>query len=263
MNIDRSASSVIFVRAVIDCEWRVCSTRGTGARLPPRAVHRRFDESVRRRPHSPGSAIQDMGVDHRRPRIAMPEQRLDRAGVGAVFEGPSRDAWQKPAELVAALGLHPGMTVADLGAGTGYFSRHLSAAVGPEGTVLAVDTEPNMVARLRERAEAERTVNVVPILASADNPRLPAHATDLVLIVDTFHHIDDRLTYLRGLRRCLRPGGRVAVIDWQKHALPVGPPPEHKLAHEQVVEEMETAGYALIGEPGLLPYQYFLVFRPR
>jgi len=180
-----------------------------------------------------------------------------------VFDDPSRDAWQKPAELAAALGLHPGMTVADLGAGTGYFSRHLSAAVGPEGTVLAVDTEPNMVARLRERAEAERTVNVVPILASADNPRLPAHATDLVLIVDTFHHIDDRLTYLRGLRRCLRPGGRVAVIDWQKHALPVGPPPEHKLAREQVVEEMEAAGYALIGEPGLLPYQYFLVFRPR
>src|SRR2546426_7844822 len=68
------------------------------------------------------------------------------------------------------------MTVADLGAGTGYFSRHLSAAVGPEGTVLAADTEPNMVAHLRERAEAERTVNVVPILASADNPRLPAHA---------------------------------------------------------------------------------------
>ncbi len=180
-----------------------------------------------------------------------------------VFDDPSRDAWQKPAEVVAALGLHPGMTVADLGAGTGYFSRHLSAAVGPEGTVLAADTEPNMVARLRERAEAERTVNVVPILASADNPRLPAHATDLVLIVDTFHHIDDRLTYLRGLRRCLRPGGRVAVIDWQKRALPVGPPLEHKLAREQVVEEMKAAGYALVGEPGLLPYQYFLVFRPR
>jgi len=181
----------------------------------------------------------------------------------AVFDDPSRDAWQKPAEVVAALGLRPGMTVADLGAGTGYFSRHLSAAVGPEGTVLAADPEPSMVAHLRERAEAERTVNVVPILASADNPRLPAHATDLVLIVDSFHHIDDRLTYLRGLRRCLRPGGRVAVIDWQKRELPVGPPPEHKLAREQVVEEMEEAGYALIGEPELLRYQYFLVFRPR
>src|SRR5262249_18819738 len=136
----------------------------------------------------------------------------DVAHWSAMFDDPSRDAWQKPAEVVAALGLRPGMTVADLGAGTGYFSRHLSAAGGPEGAVLAADTEPNMVAHLRERAEAERTPNVVPILASADNPRLPAHATDLVLVVDTFHHIDDRLTYLRGLRRCLKPGGRVAVI---------------------------------------------------
>ena len=187
----------------------------------------------------------------------------DVAHWSAVFDDPSRDAWQKPAEVVAALGLRPGMTVADLGAGTGYFSRHLSAAVGREGAVLAVDTEPNMVAHLRERAEAERTANVVPILASADNPRLPAHATDLVLIVDTFHHLDDRLTYLRGLRRCLKPGGRVAVIDWQKRDLPVGPPPEHKLAREQVVEEMEAAGYALVGEPDVLPYQYFLLFRPR
>jgi ubiquinone/menaquinone biosynthesis C-methylase UbiE len=181
----------------------------------------------------------------------------------AVFDDPSRDAWQKPAEVVAALGLRPGMTVADLGAGTGYFSRHLSAAVGAEGKVLAVDTEPNMIAQLRERAKAEGTGNVVPILAAPDDPRLPAHATDLILIVDTFHHIDDRLTYLRGLRRCLRPGGRVAVIDWQKRDLPVGPPPEHKLAREQVLEEMEAAGYTLADEPGILPYQYFLVFRPR
>src|SRR5438552_18597200 len=155
-------------------------------------------------------------ADGRRHRASSPHSFADGEHWSTVFDDPSGDAWQKPAELVAALGLHPGMTVGDLGAGTGYFSRHLSAAVGPEGTVLAVDTEPNMVARLRERAEAERTVNVVPILASADNPRLPAHATDLVLIVDTFHHIADLLTYLHGLRRCLRPGGRVGVSDWAK-----------------------------------------------
>jgi len=124
-----------------------------------------------------------------------------------VFDDPSRDAWQKPAEVVAALGLHPGMTVADLGAGTGYFSRHLSAAVGPEGTVLAADTEPNMVAHLRERAGSERTANVVPVLASADNPRLPAHATDLVLIVDTFHTSTTGSRTSAGFRRCLSPAG--------------------------------------------------------
>lgn len=181
----------------------------------------------------------------------------------AVFDDPARDAWQKPEATVAALGLRPGSTVADLGAGTGYFSRWLSAAVGPGGTVLAVDTEPNLVAYLRERAEREHTDNVVPILASPANPRLPHAGVDLVLVVDTYHHIDARPTYFRSLRRALRPGGRVAVVDWQKRELPVGPPMEHKLAREQVVDEMTAAGYVLAGEPDLLPYQYFLVFHVR
>jgi predicted methyltransferase len=181
----------------------------------------------------------------------------------AIFDDPSRAAWQKPEAVVQALQLKPGMRVADLGAGTGYFSRYLSGAVGAQGTVFTADTEPNLVAHLRERAEKEQTENVVPILASADNPRLPAAGTDLVLIVDTFHHIDDRLSYFRRLQRALSPHGRVAIIDWQKRDLPVGPPLEHKLARDQVVEEMQAAGYRLVDEPSFLPYQYFLLFRPR
>jgi ubiquinone/menaquinone biosynthesis C-methylase UbiE len=180
-----------------------------------------------------------------------------------VFDDPARDEWQKPAALVGALALAPGATVADLGAGTGYLSRHLAAAVGPDGTVLAVDTEPNLVRHLRDRAERERTPTVVPILASADNPRLPAGAVDVILVLDTYHHVDDRVAYARRLRRFLRPGGRVAVVDWHKRPLPVGPPMDHKLAREHVVEEMGLAGYALAAEPEVLPYQYFLVFRPR
>ena len=177
-----------------------------------------------------------------------------------VFDDPGRAAWQKPAELVAALALRPGMTVADLGAGTGYFTRYLSAAVGATGTVFAVETEPNMVAKLRERSEHEQTKNVTPVLASFDHPRLPSRAVDLVLIVDTFHHIDDRLPYLRRLAEMLKPGGRVVIVDWEKRDLPVGPPADHKLAREQVVSEMESAGYALRAAPTLLPYQYFLIF---
>ena len=180
----------------------------------------------------------------------------------AVFDDPARDAWQKPRELVAALGIRPGMTVADLGAGTGYFSRYLSGAVGAEGSVLAVDTEPNLVARLRERAEQEATPNVTPILASFDNPRLPAGAVDLVLIVDTYHHLDARLGYLRRLRHVLKPDGRVAVVDWQAYDIPVGPERDHKLSREQVVDEMRAAGYRLVAEPGVLPYQYTLIFAP-
>lgn len=180
----------------------------------------------------------------------------------AVFDDPARDAWQKPDQVVGALALAPGMAVADLGAGTGYFSRRLSAAVGPTGTVFAVDTEPQMVVHLRARAERERTPNVVPVLASADRPRLPARGIDLVLVVDTYHHIDDRVAYFRALRAALRPGGRIAVVDWHKRELPVGPPLDHKLARQQVVDEMREAGFALATEHDVLPYQYFLVFGP-
>jgi ubiquinone/menaquinone biosynthesis C-methylase UbiE len=180
-----------------------------------------------------------------------------------VFDDPARDEWQKPQALVEALTLRPGMRVADLGAGTGYFSRYLAAAVGRQGTVFAVDTEPNLVARLRERAEQENTPNVVPILASPDNPRLPLGSIDVVLIVDTYHHIDGRRDYFRRLQHSLARAGRVAIVDWQQRDLPIGPPADHKLAREKVVEEMTVAGYALVGEPTVLPYQYFLVFQPR
>ena len=103
----------------------------------------------------------------------------------SVFDDPARDAWQKPDELVAALGVARGDVVADLGAGTGYLSRRLADAVGPDGTVLAVETEPNLVVHLRERAEREKTPNVVPVLASAADPRLPVGLVDLILVVDT------------------------------------------------------------------------------
>jgi ubiquinone/menaquinone biosynthesis C-methylase UbiE len=195
---------------------------------------------------------------------ATSHRRFDDAAYwSTVFDDPARAAWQKPEELVAALGLRRGQCVADLGAGTGYFSRLLSAAVGPTGTVLAVDPEPNFVAHLRERAEREGSANVVPVLASLDNPRLPAGIVDTVLIVDTYHHIDDRVAYFRRLRQALRGPGRIAIVDWQKRELPVGPEMDHKLAREQVVHEMETAGYRLVEEPAILPYQYFLIFEPR
>jgi len=178
-----------------------------------------------------------------------------------VFDDPARDAWQKPDALVAALELPRGAWVADLGAGTGYLSRRLSAAVGPDGVVFAVDTEPKLVEHLRARAEREGTANVVPVLASADTPRLPPRALDLVLVLDTYHHLDDRLAYLRRLAGVLKPDGRLVVVDWHKRPAPVGPDVAHKLAREVVVDEMRAAGFALVAEPDLLPYQYFLEFR--
>ena len=177
-----------------------------------------------------------------------------------IFDDPAREAWQRPQQLVAVLGLRPGQTVADLGAGTGYFSRHLAAAVGPQGTVLAVEVEPTLIAHLRERAAHEGNANVVAVLAAADDPRLPAGGVDLILIVDTYHHLDHRARYLPALRRALRRGGRVAVVDWKPGELPQGPPPEHKIARQQVIDELRAAGFALAQDLDLLPYQYVLVF---
>lgn len=178
-----------------------------------------------------------------------------------VFDDPQRDVWQKPRDTVAALQLAPGATVADLGAGTGYFARYLSEAVGGDGAVLAIETEPKLVAHLAVRAERERLANLTPILASRDNPRLPRASTDLILIVDTYHHIDRRRAYLPHLRRALRSDGRVAVIDWKPGELAEGPEPDHKLPPEQVIAEMQAAGFTLTAQHTFLPFHYFLIFQ--
>jgi ubiquinone/menaquinone biosynthesis C-methylase UbiE len=179
-----------------------------------------------------------------------------------IFDDPARDEWQKPQEVARALGLKAGMIVADLGAGTGYFLRHLSDAVDPGGIVLAVDTEPEMARHLGERARKEKIDNVVPVLAVPEDPFLPNGRVDRILIVDTYHHIDDRLGYFRRLRRSLAPRGRLAIVDFHKRPLPVGPPPEHKLAREFVIEEMRQAGWSLADEKTFLPHQYYLLFEP-
>lgn len=179
-----------------------------------------------------------------------------------VFDDPARDEWQRPAAVVEALGLRPGGAVADLGAGTGYFMEHLARGVGPSGTVYAVETEPKLLVHLRDRAARAGLDHVVPVLASPDRPRLPAGSLDVLFVVDTYHHVDDRIDYFRAAARLLRPGGRVVVVDWRKRDLPVGPPRSHKLAPEQVEDEMRRAGYRLAAAPDLLPYQYVLVFEP-
>jgi len=179
-----------------------------------------------------------------------------------VFDDPSRDAWQKPDEILDALHVRAGMTVADLGAGTGYFSVRVAKVVGAEGRVLAIDVEPKLVAYLTERAAKESLPQITAVLAAPDDPKLPPHGVDLVLIVDTWHHIDDRLSYLKTLAQGVAPGGRVAVVDFKKGDFPVGPPDEHKIPPEKVVQEFSKAGWALAERKDDLPYQYVLSFSP-
>ena len=178
------------------------------------------------------------------------------------MEAKERRAWQHPGEVVAALRLRPGDTVADVGAGPGYFTLRLARAVGPLGHVFAVDVVPEMVAALRQRLDRAALGNVSAVLARPDDPMLPPASCDLVLIVNTFHHFPDGVGYLRALASRLRPGGRLVDVDYHRRELPVGPPVEQKVSREDFLSAASAAGLALVEEHSFLPHQYFLVLRP-
>lgn len=175
-----------------------------------------------------------------------------------VFDDPARDAWQKPHQVIEALGLRDGAVIADLGAGTGYFTVRLAHML-PASRIYAVDVEPQMVDYLARRAERGRLDHVKAILAKADDPLLP-EPVDLVLLVDTYHHLADRREYFLRLSRYLKPGGAIAVIDFSQRS-PIGPPPAERLAPDIVTREMARSGFELQAEHDFLPNQYFLVFR--
>jgi arsenite methyltransferase len=180
-----------------------------------------------------------------------------------VFESPERDAWQKPDKVVHALDLEPGETVADIGAGTGYFTRRFAAAVAPTGRAIGLDVEPAMVEYMRKDARTRRLSNYEPQLVKPDDAELAPASVDVIFLCDTYHHIDKRVDYFRRLIAALKPGGRVVIVDFFKRPLPVGPPPPHKISLTQVREEMGKAGYKLTRTYGFLPYQYFVQFEPR
>jgi cyclopropane fatty-acyl-phospholipid synthase-like methyltransferase len=173
------------------------------------------------------------------------------------FEDPARDEWQKPDAVVTALALKPDAKVADVGAGTGYFAVRLARAV-PQGRVYGVDIEPDMVRYLGERARREGLAHLTAVLGEPHDAKLP-EPVDLVLVVDTYHHISERVAYFQGLRTKLVPGGRLAIIDFREES-PKGPPSQHKLAPEQVEAELKAAGYRRVASHDFLPDQYFLVF---
>jgi predicted methyltransferase len=175
-----------------------------------------------------------------------------------VFDDPARDAWQKPHEVIQALQLKPDAVVADIGAGTGYFSMRLAHNV-PRGKVYAVDAEPDMVAHLKRRAEEAKLANVQAVQATAESPQLP-EKVDVVLLVDVYHHIDNRARYFSRLRESLKPGGRLAIVDFRMDA-PMGPEKIGRVSPDVVKRELKAAGYTLAAEHDFLPNQYYLVFR--
>jgi ubiquinone/menaquinone biosynthesis C-methylase UbiE len=196
------------------------------------------------------------GHHHGSGRHGNPE---DLAAYVAKMEDPARDGWQLPDAVLAALAVAPGQTVADVGAGPGYFALRLARA---GARVFAVDVEPTLLAILRDRVQAAG-VAVTPVLGLPDDPLLPAASCDLVLVVDTFHHFPDGVAALRRLGAALRPGGRLVNIDFHKRELPVGPSLAHKVAREDFFLVADAAGFVLAREERFLPYQYFLELRPR
>ena len=174
-----------------------------------------------------------------------------------VFDDPERDKWQKPHEVIRALALKADAVVADIGSGTGYFAVRF-AHMAPRGKVYGLDTEPDMVKYLAERAKREGLKNLVSAKAEPGNARLPEKA-DLAILVDVYHHVEDRERYFGRLRKSLKPGGRLAVIDFRMDS-PIGPPKSGRIAPDTVRAELARAGYRLDREHDFLPNQYFLVF---
>ena len=164
-----------------------------------------------------GSDAVEMPAEHARPGGpsdgAFHHRFEDAEKWAKEFDNPERDAWQKPEEILDALHLQRTSLVADIGAGTGYFSVRIAKRI-PEGKIFAADIEPDMVRYLGERARREHLINLVPVQASADAVNLP-EPVDVALVVDTYHHIGNRTQYFAKLKSSLRPGGRLVIIDFR------------------------------------------------
>jgi arsenite methyltransferase len=178
----------------------------------------------------------------------------------AMLDDPKRDAYQQPHEVITALNLKEGEAIADIGAGSGYFTFRLARHVGDAGRVYAVDVSPEMIVHLNRRIRDLKLKNVVSILATPDDPLLADASIDRFFICDTWHHVENHDRYLALLKKMLKPGGQVVMIDFKKAQTPVGPPVEMRIARDELVKEMEKNGFRLDAEHTFLPYHYFLVF---
>jgi ubiquinone/menaquinone biosynthesis C-methylase UbiE len=176
------------------------------------------------------------------------------------LEGPDREAWQKPDQIMDALGIADGSVVADLGAGGGWFTVRLARRVGPQGLVYAEDVQTEMIEAIERRMQREGLRNVRTILGDSDDPKLPQRALHAVLIVDTYHEVESPIELLRNVRNALTPTGRLGIVDFTKAGWGPGPPLDERIDEAVVVKDAEAAGLRLISRETFLPYQYLLIF---
>lgn len=174
-----------------------------------------------------------------------------------VFDDPERDKWQLPEKVVEALNIRPKDVVADIGAGTGYFAFRIAKAQ-PAAKVYAADVEKDMLEFLAAESKRQNSKNVIPFEIKTTKPELPEKIS-VVLVVDTFHHIDSRVQYFKDLKSSLAKNCRIVIIDFTDKS-PVGPPQDHRIDKKEVIAELEEAGFRLSKEHDFLPNQYFLEF---
>jgi len=177
-----------------------------------------------------------------------------------LLEGPDRDLWQLPDQIMDSLGMAEGSVVADIGAGGGWFTIRLARRVGANGIVYAEDIQPQMLEATMRRVAREGLRNVRRVLGTAEDPRLPEGTLDAVLIVDTYHELDNPDALLHNIAKALKPQGRVGVVDFKRDGLGPGPSLDDRVDPELVVRDAEAAGLRLVRRETFLPYQFLLVF---
>jgi len=189
-----------------------------------------------------------------------------RTSIAKGLDDSSRDAIQKPAELAKAIGVEPGMTVADVGTGVGYMLPYLSAAAGPAGKVIGEDIFDDFLAKARKRAEDKNLSNVTFVKGTERSANLPEGKIDLILALDSYHHFNYPQDMLAGFRAALKPGGRLAIVEYYRRAGAMGKGNsalEHiRLDDAALIKEVEAAGFSLIEEHEHIPHsQYIALFR--
>jgi ubiquinone/menaquinone biosynthesis C-methylase UbiE len=177
-----------------------------------------------------------------------------------LLDAPDRDLWQRPDQIMDAMGIADASVVADIGAGSGWFTIRLARRVGPQGLVYAEDVQKEMINAISRRVSREGLSNVRPVLGLKNDPRLSPNSLDAVLVVDAYHEIENRVAMLSSLARALKPQGRIGVVDFKLDGTGPGPSAEERVSPDVVVKDAAQAGLRLIRQEPFLQYQYFLIF---
>jgi ubiquinone/menaquinone biosynthesis C-methylase UbiE len=176
------------------------------------------------------------------------------------LDRPERDAQERPEIVIDALDLHQGEVVADLGAGSGYFTFRIARKIGASGKVLAVDLQDEMLETIRQRAHAQGISNVEEVKGSETDPRLGVNDVDLVLMVDVYHELSYPFEMMTAVREALRPGGRVAFVEYRQEDPQVSIKEVHKMSVKQLVKEMKAVGLVRVRTVESLPAQHIVIF---